>query len=83
MAGGSVGSVTYCYYPLGITFTLVPQGFSTPGLRFRTHHEDWSTARQVGPYLSKGALESGVFDPSMQHTWEKGLFQHCLWQHCF
>ena len=26
MAGGSVGFVTYRYYPLGIAFTPVPQG---------------------------------------------------------
>ena len=29
MAGGSVGSVTYRYYPLGIAFTPVPQKRAT------------------------------------------------------
>jgi hypothetical protein len=44
-------------------------GYLTPQSRFRAHHEEWSTARQVGPYIDKGVLESGVFDPHTHKAW--------------
>lgn len=40
---------------------------------------DWSTARQVGPYLDKGVLNSGIFDPSVHKVWMRfGIYAHLL-----
>ena len=43
-------------------------GFSTPrhgGLP----RDDRSTARQVGPIIDKGVLESGIYDPALHKVW--------------